>query len=147
MDNPIHLINVATGAELARLSGPECGVQSLAFSPDGKTLAASVCGNSLLTVPIWDMATRKGTHVLTRAGYPLVFSHDGTRIATGHSGSKGDKIQLWNVKTGEPTLTPAPGARRPARKVTQRRSTQPMAPSPQSTRAGMPSCGTTPAGR
>jgi WD40 repeat protein len=108
-DNPIHLVNVATGAELGRLSGPECGVQSLAFSPDGKTLAASICGNPL-TVRIWDMATRKGTHVLTRAGYPLVFSHDGTRIATGHSGSKDDKIQLWNVTTGQPTLSLAAGA-------------------------------------
>jgi WD40 repeat protein len=108
-DNPIHLINVATGAELGRLSGPECGVQSLAFSPDGKTLAASICGNPL-TVRIWDTATRKGTHVLTHAGYPLVFSHDGTRIATGVSGSKDDKIQLWNMTTGQPTLTLAAGA-------------------------------------
>jgi WD40 repeat protein len=103
-DNPIHLINLANGAEVGRLNGPKNGVQSLEFSPDGRTLAASVAGDPL-TVRIWDAASRKSTHVLTHAGYPLAFSHDGKQIATGVSGSKDDKIQLWSVTTGEPTIT------------------------------------------
>jgi WD40 repeat protein len=104
--NPVRLVDLASGADLPSLSGPTNGVQSLAFSPDGKILAASVAGTPL-TVRLWDIASRKGTHIISGGGYPLVFSHDGKLIATGSAG--GNKVQLWNVATGKLSVGLATG--------------------------------------
>lgn len=47
----IHLVDVSTGKILETMTAPQCTLNSLAFSPDGKLLATSGAGEVLL----WDL--------------------------------------------------------------------------------------------
>jgi RNA polymerase sigma factor (sigma-70 family) len=49
---PIHLWDVTTGDEVGRLRGHNTFVESLVFSPDGKTLATGLADSTIL---IWDL--------------------------------------------------------------------------------------------
>ena len=73
-------------------------VFSVAFSPDGKTLATGSFDN---TVKLWDFASGKELQTLkghTASVYGVAFSPDGTLIA---SGSQDKTIRLWNPKDGK----------------------------------------------
>ncbi len=50
----IQIIDIATGKTQEKLVAPQCYIASLAFSPDGKTLATSGPGAVLL----WDFSAR-----------------------------------------------------------------------------------------
>ncbi len=83
------------GAPLLATGGE---VKALAFSPDGRTLAA-VTGLGALTV--WDVRSRSLRHepMSASSGFPLVgvaFSPDGTTLAT--NGIAG--MELWDAATG-----------------------------------------------
>ncbi|MET9604537.1 serine/threonine-protein kinase [Streptomyces sp. NPDC006512] len=70
-------------------------VSSVAFSPDGKTLA---CGNSSKTVRLWKLATRAKTSPFgahANAVASVAFSSDGASFA---SGSLDNSIRLWDVR-------------------------------------------------
>ena len=79
---------------------------SIAFSPDGKTLATGVTeGNLGDMIHVWDVETgtfllninkRERTHG-SGAIYSLAFSSDGRTLAGGQSDGK---ISLWSVGTG-----------------------------------------------
>jgi WD40 repeat protein len=79
-----------------------CDVWALAFSPDGKTLAA---GRSDGGITLWDVATEKARVTLDahkRGIHSVAFSPDGKTLA---SASRDKTIRLWNVATGKNVAT------------------------------------------
>lgn len=104
----IRLWNVATRELMgAPLLGHSSLVQSLAFSPDGRTLAS---GNGRYfpvgleaSIILWDVATRRpaGTPLMGHDDsiLSLAFSPDGRVLA---SGSADEKVRLWDVGLRQP---------------------------------------------
>src|SRR5207248_10954220 len=85
----VKLYDAATGRELRALAGPFRHVQTVAFAPDGRTLATGGAGN---TVRLWSADT--GREVKPTAGHAgpittLVLSPDGRPLATC---SQNDKV-------------------------------------------------------
>ncbi len=101
----IWLYNAHTGAETALFAGHMDGERSVAFSPDGKTLASGSMwnfrgGRVRSTIRLWNVAT--GELKQTLEGHILdtnavSFSPDGNTLASGGFG----KIRLWDIVTGE----------------------------------------------
>ncbi|MGW1074821.1 WD40 repeat domain-containing serine/threonine protein kinase [Streptomyces sp. NPDC002537] len=82
------------------LEGPD-GAEGLAFSPDGRTLAASSPDG---TIWRWDMSTRDSTvtHIdIAKYSQPNVFSRDLGLLARADE----NKIQLYDVATGRAGAT------------------------------------------
>jgi WD40 repeat protein len=109
-DGGLRLYELSTGNErhwpgLHAVPGPAGGVQVLAFSPDGTTLATA--GNDHL-IRLWNVSNGKLRRDFTiREIWPPVvaFSPDGKRLAAG--GISGT-IHLLDVVSGA-ALTPLPG--------------------------------------
>jgi WD40 repeat protein len=91
----VRLWNVATRACAATLAGPQGAASSVAFSPDGTTLAS---GNSSDPVHLWRLGGRFRRNTTTLPGetgvMSVAFSPDGTTLATGNY----DKtVRLWRL--------------------------------------------------
>ncbi len=94
-DGKVILWDVATRTQLATLPS-SLGVTDVAFSPDGRTLAA---GDKDHTVILWDISTRRSLATLTGHIHELrslAFSPDGRTLATG---DKNGKVILWDIST------------------------------------------------
>ncbi|WP_354666125.1 AAA-like domain-containing protein [Nostoc sp. GT001] len=88
--------------EQNRLEGHSDGVNSVVFSPDGKTLASASDDN---TIKLWNRDT--GKEISTLRGHSdgvnsVVFSPDGKTLA---SASDDKTIKLWNRDTGKEIST------------------------------------------
>jgi WD40 repeat protein len=73
-------------------------VFSVAFSPDGKTLAWGTQGDG---VRIWDVASRTGRRSLMENEnymFAVAFSPDGKKIA---SGGEYSRLRLWDAESGK----------------------------------------------
>ena len=90
---PIHLWDTSNSKLLFTLSGHERSIQSLAFSPDSKTLAS---GDNFRTIKLWNMNTQE-SQISFKAPISfsaLAFSPNGkTLVSGGHDGS----IYLWDA--------------------------------------------------
>src|SRR5439155_9354196 len=79
----VKLWDAADGRLLRRISAPPEGVSSVAFHPDGQTLAVGGLNGSM---HVWDVATGREVRswaVPEVAIYSVAFSPDGRRLAAG----------------------------------------------------------------
>ena len=102
-DQTIHLWDVATGESKGVLTGHAAQVTSIAFSPDGGTLAS---GGSDGRVRLWDGITGEPLKNLTGHGqlwfiWDLAFSPDGSTLAC----ATFDGVKFWDVVTGQATTS------------------------------------------
>ena len=72
-------------------------VPSLAFAPDGATLATG----SRQGVRLWNLETRTATEALSGGLTVLAYSHDGATLAIG----SGSQVQLWDMASGAQVAT------------------------------------------
>jgi WD40 repeat protein len=105
----IIIWDMAKGEERAILERHFGGVNSLAFSPDGKLLASSSTAALILkdgtyapddTIILWDVKSGKERHVLhghSAAVSSVAFSPDGKMLA---SSAYNKTIKIWEVLTG-----------------------------------------------
>ena len=88
--------------ELRKATAATEEVFSVAFSPDGKTLAS---GGADYAVKLWDVVTGKKIRTLwghNEEVFSVAFSPDGKRLA---SGSDDCTTKLWDLATGEEIWT------------------------------------------
>lgn len=92
-----HLFNVADGARRHLLEGHEHSVLTVAFSPDGKTLATSGYDRMLRFWNVDNGALDKKICLETNTTpYSIAFSADGQTIAAGITDGS---IRQWNAET------------------------------------------------
>jgi len=99
-DSTVRLLDVDTGELIKTITGDRMRgpIQSISFSPDGRTIAVGSYGE----VRLWDIDT--GTHKFTLDGigfiYNLQFSPDGrTLAARGYTSKKESGLFLWDIDT------------------------------------------------
>jgi WD40 repeat protein/serine/threonine protein kinase len=99
-DKTVILWIVGTGQARADLKGHKDAVMSVAFSPDGTVLASGSQIEGGAELKLWDVKTGQARADLKgqARGCRLAFSPDGKIIA---SGSGADKVQMWDVGTGQ----------------------------------------------
>ncbi len=98
-DGRLRLFEVATGKELQDFPKIGNDIQSVAFAPDGKTVAAASDN-----VHLYELATGKERLRIDRQARGLAFSRGGSVLTGAVSGA----IYRWDAATGR-QLTPAPG--------------------------------------
>jgi WD40 repeat protein len=96
------VLETIDGRHLHTLEGPKQAMNKLAFSPDGKLLAA---GGGSTNVWVWDTDTGKLVHVLEQRQFcdALTFSRDGRFLYT--SAGKESCLTAWELSTGKQLFT------------------------------------------
>jgi WD40 repeat protein len=89
----LRLFDVATGRETAQLGLVSAFDVHLAFSGDGKWLAAGKPGGTV----VWDVAARKDTHLAATARYGVALSGDGSRLVA----TSEKDVAVWDVRAAK----------------------------------------------
>src|SRR5262249_13461319 len=98
-DTTVRLWELSTGRELAAFRDHNGKIFALAFSPDGKTLAAA--GDNDINIRLWDVPQRKlrGTLQGHKGGVQsIAFAPDGKTLA---SCSQDNTFKIWDVASGQ----------------------------------------------
>ena len=98
-DRAVHMWDALTGEELLTLAGQRAPFLDVAFSPNGRLLAGASRDS---TTWMWDSLTGDLLTILPGGGRGIVFSPDGTRIAS--FGGRGVKVWSVGVPFRERTL-------------------------------------------
>jgi RNA polymerase sigma factor (sigma-70 family) len=102
-DSAVHFWDVSTGKERRRSEAPSSLLDSLAFSPDGKTVITATRNKPIYR---WDAATGKerGQFSAKQHGFDAVaFSPDAKTLAVG--GYLDATVRLWDLATGKKQRT------------------------------------------
>src|SRR5262249_23733710 len=93
----VKIWDTTTGKEVGSFSDFTSHAKQLAFSPDGRFLAASTRGDQALL--LWEVAARKETRTLPAHGKVLdfAFSPDGQGLA---AGTADGNVVIWDFATG-----------------------------------------------
>ena len=98
----VPVAHAADPSVLHTFKGHTDWVESVAFSPNGRTIAS---GSADKTLKVWDVNTGREIRTLTghtRRVESVAFSPDGSILA---SGSQDDTVKFWDVNTGREIRT------------------------------------------
>ena len=95
-DIGIWLYNAKTGAEISLLTGHGEAIQSVAYAPNGQTLAAG----GLNQIHLWNPNTQKHKVTFAGQGNILAYAPNGQTLVTG-----GQDIDLLDAQTGKQKLS------------------------------------------
>lgn len=95
-DRLVHLWNIETGQELNSWVSHRWMATSVAYFPDGRTVASA----SNQEVWLWDAVTGREIRSLQGA-IALAIAPDGRTLATGSAGKDDYSVILWNPATGQ----------------------------------------------
>jgi WD40 repeat protein/tetratricopeptide (TPR) repeat protein/tRNA A-37 threonylcarbamoyl transferase component Bud32 len=98
----VRIFDPETGALIAELSHPDL-VESLAWGPDGRTLAVGLIHSN--QIHLWDVPARKTLHVWSDqvGGAPIVGVNRTGDLVVSMSNWRGG-VRLWDVRTGKMLL-------------------------------------------